>query len=133
MKLRLLYRVTARPTGVSRFGDTPYGSRSDYHLEGEVVGRVSGRFRAVDYGLAAPKGVHPVSLHVHETIETDDGLVSVMRRGYVVPEEGRGRVKATCTFQTSSKNLGFLNTTVALAEGYADEKRGLRLSVFALE
>jgi len=132
VKLRLLYRVTARPIGVSRFGETPYGSRSDYHLEGEAVGRVSGRFRAVDYGLTAPRGAHPVSLHVHETIETDDGLISVMRQGYVVPGEGRGRVKATCTFQTASKKLGFLNTTVALAEGYANEK-GLRLSVFALE
>ena len=130
MKLRLLYRLKSNTTEVSQFGDTHDGPRADVYLEGEVKGRVNGKFHGVDYGLSRGlKNPGTVVLHVHETIVTDDGPISVMRRGYAVPEGASFHVKATCLFQTASRKFDFLNGTIGVAEGYADGK-GVQLSVF---
>lgn len=131
MKLRPLYDVRSKTVRVSQFGDTPDGPRADYYLEGKVKGRVKGSFHGVDYGLSrvSKKKAGPVVLHVHETIETEDGLISVMRRGYAIPDGDRYHIRSTCLFQTSIKALEYLNSTVAVAEGYAGSE-GVNFAVF---
>jgi Protein of unknown function (DUF3237) len=131
MKLNLLYELLSRTTKVSDFGGTHDGPRADVHLEGEVKGRVSGKFHGIDYGLSRTTGASGVVVvHVHETITTDDGLISVMRRGYAIPDGDNGyRIRASCLFQTGSKKFEFLNTTLGLAEGHADAEK-VELSVF---
>jgi len=132
MRRSLLYELDAKISKSIDFGGAADGSRSDVYLEGEVQGRITGKFRGVDYGLArgSAKG-GAVVIHVHETIATKIGLISVLRRGYAVPAGRRYRVRAFCLFQTGSEELKFLNSTVAFAEGFADSKT-VRLSVYEL-
>jgi len=131
--LDLLYQLNSKVTRVSNFGETADGPRADVYLEGEVKGKVSGRFQGVDYGLSRVSGNSGnsgmVVIHVHETIDTADGHVSVLRRGYAIPSDGGFKVKSVCLFQTSSPKLEFLNSTIGLAEGYADDKK-VELTVF---
>jgi hypothetical protein len=129
---KALYRLNASVSGVSDFGRTADGSRADVFLEGTVRGRINGKFKGIDYGLSRATGEGgAVVIHVHETIETNGGLVSVIRRGYAIPDGERYKVRAFCLFQTAIKKLNFLNTVLGLAEGYADAK-SVRLSVFEM-
>lgn len=112
----LLYELEANWTIVS-YGDTPLGSRNDFHLIGVVSGKISGKFTGVDYGVGAND--KSISVHVHEQIITDDGEnISLFRQGFAVPNaKGTYDIKCFATFSTGSMKYAWLNTMIAALEG----------------
>ncbi len=133
MNLEALYEVTARIVRTSEIGDSGHEKRSDFYLEGEVKGRISGKISGVDYGSARRlPGGDVVVIHVHETITTDKGLISVLRRGYAISRaDGSYEVRAFCLYRTGIKELDFLNTAVAAVEGTARDG-ALNLKVYQI-
>jgi len=132
MHLEELYELRAKIIRSSDFGAMANGSRMDFHMEGEVKGRINGKWSGIDYGRIRKTMGNAVILHVHETIETDRGIVSVLRRGYAIPQrDGKYKVRAFCVFETGSKELEFLNTVVAAVEGTAGDGE-LNLKVYEI-
>lgn len=130
MELVKLYEVRAKVVRQLELGSTGDATRIDFYLEGEVKGRINGRYTGVDYGSVMKSLGETVVVHVHETIETDKGSISSLRRGYAVPQkDGSYKVSAFCVFHTGIKELDFLNKTLGAVEGTAGGGE-LRLTVY---
>lgn len=134
MDLELLYELEAKIVRTVDIGGGATGGRTDYHMQGQVKGKINGSYEGVDYGstVKTDQG-DAVYVHVHETITTDKGVIAAMRRGYAVPsKQGQGYdVRASVLFQTKIPELRHLNWTVGFAEGVAGPD-GLKLKIYAI-
>ncbi len=133
MELELLYELEAKITKSVEIGGGFGAGRTDFHLEGRVAGKISGSYEGIDYGsMIRTDAGEAVYVHVHETIRTDGGVISALRRGYAIPsKEGGYEVRAFVLFQTGIPALRFLNWTLGFAEGRAGPD-GLRLKIYAV-
>ena len=104
----------------------PKGTRVNAEFEGTLCGpKISGSVRAIDYVLFHEDGTG--ILHVHGVITTEENdLIYIEASGFAKPtlHEGRSDLKETVTCQTTSKKHAWLNTTLAVSEGYVDVKTG---------
>jgi len=104
----------------------PEGTRANVEVAGTVSGpKVSGTGKGIDYTLirADSTGL----LHIHAVLTTEEGdLIYVEASGFATPtdQEGRSNIKEAVTFKTASEKYAWLNTTLAVAEGYADMTTG---------
>ena len=132
MNFKQLYRIDAKVTKTVDIGGNT--NRADYYLEGHVEGAIWGSYEGVDYGslFKTPDG-DAVYVHVHETIKTEKGVITGLRRGYALPSKNGGyRVRAFVFFQTSIPEYMYLNWTMGFAEGTADPE-GLKLTIYSVE
>ncbi|MEM0445411.1 MAG: DUF3237 family protein [Nitrososphaerota archaeon] len=132
MNLELLYELEAKIVRTVDVGGGAMGGRTDYHMQGKVSGKINGSYEGVDYGSTVKTDLgDAVYVHVHETIKTDKGVISALRRGYAVPGEQGYTVRAFVLFQTGIQELRYLNWTLGLAEGVAGPD-GLKLKIYAV-
>lgn len=126
----LLYEMKGDWNFVS-IGNTPFGGRNNFELEGTVSGKLSGTFKGTDYGIGGSDGT--IAVRAHETITTDDGQkISIYRQGYAVPnDKGTYDLLQFATFAADGK-YAYLNSTVAAleGEGFPDKKPNLNLKAY---
>lgn len=133
MDLDLLYELEAKIIRTVEVGGGTTGGRTDFYLQGKVSGKVNGSYEGVDYGtnIKTDRG-DAVYVHVHETIKTERGVISALRRGYAIPNGQAYSVRAFVVFQTGIPEFKFLNWTLGFAEGVAGPE-GLRLKIYAVK
>jgi len=104
----------------------PEGTRVNAEVAGTIRGpKINGTTKSIDYVLLRADGT--ALLHIHGVITTEDGdLIYYEGSGFLTPteQEGRYNAKEAITFQTASEKYVWLNTTLAVAEGYADITTG---------
>ena len=104
----------------------PEGTRVNAEVAGTVRGpKINGTTKSIDYALFRADGT--ALLHIHGVITTEEGdLIYYEASGFLTPteQEGRYNAKEAVTFQTASEKYAWLNTTLAVAEGYADITTG---------
>ena len=127
----LLFQVEA-DWKITDFGQTPLGGRNNFELKGKVTGKIKGTFSGFDYGTGGANGV--VVVHAHDSITASDGSnISMFREGFAIPNpKGTYDIKLFATFSTNSKELTWLNTTLAALEGEGNPKASpnLRLKAY---
>jgi len=115
----------------AKFTDTvmipvPEGVRANLVVIGAVSGpKISGTVKETDYALMREDGTG--LLHIHGVITTEEGdLIYIEKSGLSIPtgEEGRFDINEAVTFKTVSEKYAWLNTTLAVAEGYGDITTG---------
>ena len=130
-----IYEVIAN-WRVVEYGDTPDGTRYDFHFEGKAIGKINGAVQGIDY--ATVDRDNNVSQHVHETITTDEDVtISVLRRGKAIPlpsGDGQYKVLGFAKYNTGSPKYSWLNSTLAAIEGTGKPTNpNLNLMAFVLK
>jgi len=117
----MLYEEKLKLLPLVLIGTVPEGTRVDVPFTGEASGpSIHGKVDGVDYVLFRPDGIGVI--HVHGVITADGGdLISVEVSGFLTAiPEGRYAIKGTVTYQTGSKEFGWLNSTQGVEEGSVD-------------
>jgi hypothetical protein len=132
MQPELLYDAKAKLSPPLNIGSVPEGTRLNVPFAGDVTGpSIHGKIEGIDYVLIRPDGVGLV--HVHAILTTDGGdIISVEVSGFMTAApDGRFALKGAVTYQTGSKELGWLNSTQAVEDGFIDMTTGeLNLKAF---
>jgi len=104
----------------------PEGTRVNARFNGTLRGpKVNGTAKGIDYTLFRADGSG--ILHIHAVITTEEGdLIYLESSGLLTPTEQKGRssLREVVTCQTASKKYAWLNTTLAVGEGYSDNESG---------
>jgi hypothetical protein len=104
----------------------PEGTRVNARFNGTLRGpKVNGTAKGIDYTLFRADGSG--ILHIHAVITTEEGdLIYLESSGFLTPTEQKGRssLREVVTCQTASKKYAWLNTTLAVGEGYSDNESG---------
>jgi hypothetical protein len=104
----------------------PEGTRVNARFNGTLRRpKVNGTAKGIDYTLFRADGSG--ILHIHAVITTEEGdLIYLESSGFLTPTEQKGRssLREVVTCQTASKKYAWLNTTLAVGEGYSDNESG---------
>jgi len=103
----------------------PEGARFDFHLVGNVKGKLTGRVKALVTMTVRPDGLSVMEMH--ESLTTEDGE-NILLEGSAVSlpgdEPGSIRVKGAFTYHTSSKKYAWANSTIGVLEAGGNLPKG---------
>ena len=116
-KEELLGELKGKTTSVAVKDFTPTGVRLEYHLQGEIKGRINARAIMTVTVLSKLDGTSEYETRsIYSTNEGDAVLVTSKGRSSL-ENPTTSRLEGTDTYRTPSKKLAWLNGTMARHEG----------------
>lgn len=119
LQIKTLYQMRGRFIKIEKFGTFHEGERINYHYLGDIEGEsVKGICRGINYEI---KQNHQVTIHIHESITTDQGEKILLERvGISEPCDDLNRVMIRAgqiLARTNSKKLGWINSANLFWDG----------------